>query len=455
VEHRWTAADVPRLEREPGMPGWSEVSRYVHVSTYGSWEEVNRFYWRLIREQLRPGAEVRATARRIAEAVRARRGGPLLTAAAEGEGAPLAAPADRETRAALVQAAYDFVVSQTRYVGLEFGIHGFKPYRVEQVLARRFGDCKDKASLLYALLDALGIESRLVLLRMRRLGRLPEQPASLAVFNHAILYVPELDLWLDGTAAYSGSRDLPAEDRGATVLVVNPDGPPRFGTIPEARPEENRFESTLEVALAPEGSARVTGGWRIAGMDAPAYRRSYLVENERRAQLEGALNRVFPGVKVEGVQVSELARLEEDVALRFSLAVPRYAQPDGEGLRFTPFGAARGYTEAYASLSARRHDLDLGGPRETHFTYRHQLPAGWGVRELPAPAAAETPLGGYQIRYRLERGALVAEGHVRLGVGRVPAEAYPAFRELMASIDRALARRVRIAPAQAAAEVGR
>jgi transglutaminase-like putative cysteine protease len=42
---------------------------------------------------------------------------------------------------------YGFVVTNTRYVALEFGIHGYKPYRVDRVLARRFGDCKDKASL--------------------------------------------------------------------------------------------------------------------------------------------------------------------------------------------------------------------------------------------------------------------------------------------------------------------
>ena len=80
-------------------------------------------------------------------------------------------------------------------------------------LTRRFGDCKDKASLMHALLEASGIDSRIVLLRMRRMGQLPERPASLAVFNHAILYVPEFDLWLDGTATGSGTRELSAEDR--------------------------------------------------------------------------------------------------------------------------------------------------------------------------------------------------------------------------------------------------
>ena len=78
-------------------------------------------------------------------------------------------------------------------MGLEFGIHGYKPYKVTQVLARRFGDCKDKASLLIALLREVGVDAELVLVRTRRGGRLDPEPASLAVFDHAIVYVPKLD----------------------------------------------------------------------------------------------------------------------------------------------------------------------------------------------------------------------------------------------------------------------
>jgi hypothetical protein len=296
----------------------------------------------------------------------------------------------------------------------------------------------------------MGIDSRLVLLRMRRLGRLPERPASLAVFNHAILYVPELDLWLDGTASYSGSRDLPAEDRGATVLVVNPAGPPRFGTLPEARPEENRLEASLELALAGDGSARVQGSWRISGMEAPAYRRSYGVENGRSALLEQSMSRLFPGAKVRSVETGDLTRIEDDVQIGFELAVPRCAQPDGDGLRFSPFGSTPGYLEAYASLSARRQPLDPGGPRDTRFRYRYLLPPGWRVVELPEEAEAAGPLGSYAVRYREEGGAVVAEGHVLIPPGRIAPGDYPAFRELMVEVDRALARRVRVAPAPTA-----
>jgi tetratricopeptide (TPR) repeat protein/transglutaminase-like putative cysteine protease len=456
-EHRYTARDLPRIVAEPSMPGWSEVARSLHLSTYETWDEVNQFYWRLIRDQLRVTPELRATAQRLAEQVRARPaprpppGKPsahgIVTASEV-----LPAPPDRETRLALVRAAYDFVVTQTRYVGLEFGIHGYKPYRVDQILGRRFGDCKDKASLLHALLEAMGIDSRLVLLRMRRLGRIPEHPASLSVFNHAILYVPELDLWLDGTAAYSGTRDLPGEDRGATVLVVNPNGPPHFGTIPDAGPDENRTDADLDLRLAIDGSAALDGHWRVVGTDAPGYRRSYGVEDGRRALLEQTMGQLFPGSRVESVTVSDLSRIEDDVDVRFAVSVPRCAQRDGEGLRFTPFGDSIGYVQAYASLSSRKLDLDLGGPRSIRFRYRYALPAGWRVRELPEPARAEGRLGRFSVRYREENGAVLAEGEVLLPGGRVSPGEYPAFRELMVQVDRAFARRIRVAPAPAGAK---
>jgi hypothetical protein len=303
----------------------------------------------------------------------------------------------------------------------------------------------------HALLASVGIDARIVLLRMRRLGAIPEAPASLAVFNHAIVWVPGLDLWLDGTASHSGTRELPGEDRGASVLVVNPDGPPRFGRVPEARPEENRAESRFEVALAPDGSARIAGRTRVAGVQAPQYRRAYLAANDRRAQLEQAMGRTFPGLAVERAEVSDLSALEDDVTMTFALAVPRHAERDGAGLRFTPFGAGQGWAEAYASLSTRRHDLVLGDPSVSRFTYRYALPPGWRVVEAPAAASGASSHASFEVRAREEGGALVVEGHVTFAASRVPAAEYPAFRALMGELDRAFARTVRVAPAAEAA----
>src|SRR4029079_11975552 len=121
-------------------------------------------------------------------------------------------------------AVYNFVVTNTRYVALEFGIHGYKPYRVDRILARRFGDCKDKASLIHAMLKIAGVDSRMVLLRMRNLGYIGEEPASLAAFNHAIVYIPKYDKFLDGTAEFHASGELPSADRRGTGLSCEPGG---------------------------------------------------------------------------------------------------------------------------------------------------------------------------------------------------------------------------------------
>ena len=433
VEHRWSVEGVARIEPEPMMPPAIEVGRFLHVSTFASWEEVGRFYWGLVRDQLQPTQELRATAEQLAaKALGGKRPGKART---------------REETEALVRAVYGFVVTQVRYVGLEFGIHGYKPYRVDQVLQRRFGDCKDKASLMHALLEALGIDSRLVLLRMRRLGNLPEAPASLAAFNHAILYVPSLDRWLDGTAAYTGSGELPSEDWGASVLVVEPEGPSRFGRVPEAATGENVVETEYAVTLAADGSATIDGRSRVAGAQAAPYRQAYEAASSRRSLLEQAFGRIWPAVRVVSVEMSPLARIEEPVELRFRLAAPGLAQPDGDGLRFTPFGVQRGFSERWAALAKRRYDLLVGDPDEIRSTYRVALPRGWAAAGLPAPAVVDGPHAAFELRYHAEPGALVVETRITVKDWRIPVSDYAAFRAFAAAADAAYYRTVRLVPA--------
>jgi Tfp pilus assembly protein PilF/transglutaminase-like putative cysteine protease len=446
TEHRWTATDIPRFVGEPRLPGWAELFRFLHVSTFGSWDEVNRYYWSLVQEQLRPGAELQALARGLAgEALRVRGLPPALPA---GGGDAL----EPGARRAVVAAIHAFVVTQIRYVGLEFGIHGYKPYAVDQVLDRRFGDCKDKASLTHALLASVGIESRLVLLRMNHLGAVPAAPASLAVFNHAILRVPSLDLWLDGTADHSGTGDVPSADRGATVLVIEPVGPPSFGRLPLARPEENRSETTMAFRLAADGSAAVEGTYTQAGARAPALRRAYQSEADRKPSLERSLGQLFPGLRVEQVSFEDLTRLEEPVRQRYLASIPRFARVEGGTLTFNPFGESPSMSNGWATLSARRHPLQLEDPTTSRAVYRVVLPPGSAGAELPSPVQSDGPHLAWALRYLAEAGLVTVEFTMTWKSASVPVADYPAFRDQLIALDRAVARRVsvRLAPGAAA-----
>jgi len=420
VLYRWNAKHVSKVVPEPGMPGWAEVAQNLHVSTYQTWDQVGRYWWGLVRDQLQPNAELRQTVDTVLKGV------------------------DRKDELAVVRAIYNFVVTNTRYVALEFGIHGYKPYRVDRVLARRFGDCKDKASLIHSMLRVAGVDSRLVLLRMRNLGAIGEEPASLAAFNHAIAYVPKFDLYLDGTAEFHGAKELPSADRVANVLVVEPDGRSTFLTTPEAKAQDNATRLNLDVALSATGSAEVTGASTVSGQSAPDYRRAYRPEATRKSTFERAWAQSFPGLTVTEVKLSDTTRLDNDVALDFKMSIPRYAEVLPGAMRFLPFGTGRTYQQAYASLAERRFDLMMQGPWLNSFALRYTLPAGWTVAELPQAVEETTKFGYVKLSYKVEGGKLVAEGEMALTAARVKAEDYPAFREFLGRVDRAFGRRVLI-----------
>jgi transglutaminase-like putative cysteine protease len=416
----WTAREIGRIQPEPEMPGWAEVAPYLHVSTQEDWAQLGDSYWRLVHDQLAPSDQLSALAASLEKSA-------------------------GEDPAARIRAAYDYVVSKTRYVGLEFGIHGYKPYPVGEILSRGFGDCKDKASLLWSLLHAMGIDSRLVLLRTRRLGRIGASPASLAIFDHAILYVPSIDRFLDGTARFFGSTELPADDQGASALVVEPGGKSRLVTTPFVPAEDNGTSSDLLVKLAPDGSALLRGTAEIDGSLAADYRRSYQSEAGRRAVFEEGWSRSYPGLAVQDVRFEPLTSLETPVKIQFELAVPHFAVKRGATWTFDPFGKGATYLETFAALAKRRFEVALPPPFATHFRYQVEAPAGTRFGERPADVTLDAPFGKLHIGYRLAPPAdvappqLVIDGELSLTAARISPDQYGKFRRFLQDTDRAFA----------------
>ena len=416
--YRFEADDVTRIIPEPNMPGWAEVASPLHLSTYQNWEQVGRYYWGLVRDQLVPNEELKKAVELALKGV------------------------DRKDEAKVMAALYGFVVTNTRYVALEFGIHGYKPYRVDRILARRFGDCKDKASLIHAMLKVAGIDSKLVLLRMRHLGTLAPEVASLAAFNHAIVYVPKFDLFLDGTAEFHGSRELASADRVANVLVVEPDAPSRFLTTPEAQAEENVTSLALEVTLKPDGSATAKGTLTAKGQGAPEMRRQYQTPATRVATFEQQWAQSYPGVQASEVTVSETKDLESPLTVKFVIATPRYAEAGSGLLRFFPFGASRAFTQALAPLSERKMDLVFAGVWVNELEMTYSLPPNWGVPDVPPEVLEESPFGSLRITVAKKDGKLKVSGRLVMSRARISAAEYPEFRSWLLKVDQTFSRKL-------------
>lgn len=417
--YRWEARGLPRIVSEPSMPGWSEVADYLHVSTYSRWEEMTRWYWGLVKEQLHSSKALVETARRV-------------TASATSE-------------LEKIRAIQSYVARHTRYVGLEFGIHGYKPYASDQVLTRKFGDCKDKAGLLVALLREVGIPAMLVAVRTRDRGALDPSPASLAPFNHAIAYIPKHDLYLDGTAEFSGSTELPWQDQGVMALHIDPAGKIVLRQTPVQPARENLTRRQARWQLAAAG-VKVNEELEIRGQAAARFRRRYQAADHRRQDYEKDWNSALGGARV--VKVEMELDLERPVRIKAELQAQGLVRVEA-GSRELSVRVGGGEEESLArglgSLAARRHPLVLEHPSRHEQTFRLVPAPGYRFRTIPADATLATSFGRYARRSRLVGQELEVQKELELTQVRIAPKDYASFRSFLLQIDRLGGERVTLA----------
>ena len=416
--YRFFAPDIPPILSEPDMPPWSEVLGHVHVSTYRTWDEVGRWYWGLAKDQLIPDEAIRAKVLELTQGLTTER--------------------DK------VRAVYDYVVQRTRYVALEFGIYGYKPHRASQTFARGWGDCKDKASLIVSMLDALSIPAQMVIVRSGMRGDFPSDLASLAPFDHAIAYVPSLDLYLDGTAEYVGSRELPAFDRNAMAIVVSASGA-RLVRLPDPPASESVRSRKLEATLQPDGSARLDVQIDTTGASAAQWRLRYHGDATRRDRVVNDLSKELPGFEVApgaaGIETNDLENLELPVHLRIQGRAPAFGRIEADELS-VPVTPRDRFVSAYATLSQRRLDIRLDHQSTLDETWTIKLPPGMRVKSLPTPASGTSAFGSFEVTVVETKGAVTVRSKIAFTQSRIKASEYAAFGPFCEQIDRALRQRL-------------
>ncbi len=194
----WNLGALPAYEPLPFDPPAKDAVVALEISSLESWDAFAAWYLRLAK-----GSDVRDDT--------------IKTKAQE-----LASGAT--TRLDKIRRVYEFV-SALRYVAIEFGINGIRPRTPALVLENRYGDCKDKANLLIALLAEMNIEARFCVLNR---GSSTDVSFPSWQFNHAIAYVPKAegqpdDLWLDTTDSTAPFPTLAPGDIGRNALVFEKD----------------------------------------------------------------------------------------------------------------------------------------------------------------------------------------------------------------------------------------
>ncbi|HEY4124263.1 MAG TPA: DUF3857 and transglutaminase domain-containing protein [Rhizomicrobium sp.] len=156
---------------------------------------------------------------------------------------------------------YDWVSTNIAYVSLVLGAGGFTPHQASEVLARKYGDCKDHVMLLEALLKAKGIESSPVLINTGNTYRLPGA-ASPFIFDHLITYIREFNLFADSTARVASFGVLPGSDAGKPVIIVKTG---KMATTPTVTAKTYQIFSTSKVRFSANGELEGRSDVRALG----------------------------------------------------------------------------------------------------------------------------------------------------------------------------------------------
>ena len=411
VVHEFLREDVPAIPAEMSMVPAPELEAHVVVTTVPSWDSYIRWEKAILDESFPADPAIDALAARLTEGATTPREklGKLFTFAAQ------------EIR---YQQEYETILA------------GWQPHRSSVVLERKYGDCKDKVTLLIALARALGIELRFTVLATHAMGH-PDRSVVLPHFNHAIAYVPvqqgfDTPFFLDATVDALDLWNLRDDDQGAAGLVVDPKtGLWSWIDIPYQEPSFQSQRLKVDVAIASPESVTGRSSLELRGSQASSLRTVLRNEDQSRQVYDLLASSFFPGARVISASAPDHESLAHPLVIDEDIDLEGTIRQEGEHYRLKLANAA---DNARTKLSERQTPLDLGPPRSTVTELVVHLGKDVKLAETPTPVDVTDPC--FHARRTVLRDAttLTVKDDLEQTCTRVSAEDYPRYR---AAMDRA------------------
>jgi len=391
-----------KLDKNPAL-GTSDDPPLPQIAwtNFHTWQEVGAWYRSLEGSRTEPDADIRA---KVA----------TLTA---GKFTP-----DEKARA-----IYGYVSAQVRYIGVAFGIGRFQPHQAGDVLSNQYGDCKDKSTLLIAMLSAAGINADAVLIG----AGIPFNAAlpSPASFNHAITlaHIDGKPVWLDSTAEVSPFALLNPVIRDKQALVIPATGDAQVETTPKDPPFPflNTFDATG--TLDDKGTSHSHIVMTLRGDDQVTVAQA--VRTVSPAQWDELMQRFSYAMSYAGkVTNAEFSR-PDDTSSPFKITYDyeREKAGDWDNLRLIPQLSPIGLPDI-DEKDPPVTPIPLGTP---HLATDHAvmtLPKGWSAN-LPPSIHVKTSFATLDKTYKLENGVLTTDRRVEILQRNLPASQWPDYHK--------------------------
>ena len=340
-----------------------------------------------------------------------------------------------------IRILYDYLREQTRYVSIQLGIGGYKPYPASQVQKSGFGDCKGLSNYMQAMLDAVGVPSFYALVNTERKRFLPDY-AGIGQMNHVMLCVPlpekQDTLWLECTNPSVPLGYRHEDVAGHDVILVSEEGgiPIRVLAYADSLSRDYR---DIDIDLSGDGSAT-----------ASVRRNLYLDETEKwtnirewkpetqRSRLTSGLTVQPQSFTINGIRDNFRDYDGPDycpwMQIDFTIDIRKYATGNKERL-FIP---AHPYPMS-ASLQRGKRQNDLvckrGGVSRDRIRIR--IPEGYRIESLPNPISLNTEWGDFTASAKEEEGVVTVLFEFNAKPFRESLDKYDGFRSFIRSVNKA------------------
>jgi hypothetical protein len=396
---QWVVSDIKAIKPEHEMPPWEGVAEQMILSLippggaankgFESWADMARWQDGLARGRRSLSPELKQKVSDITKA--------------------------DTTQLAKMRSLAQFLQKDVRYVAIQLGIGGWQPHPAADVFTHKYGDCKDKATLLSAMLQEIGVDSFYLSINTTRGAVTPETPA-IRWFNHVILavrlpagvtdpsLVAVLDhpkwgklLLFDPTDEWTPFGHLRGELQANYGLLVTGDGG-ELVKLPQLPAELNGVVRTAKLTLAATGALSgdfVEQRKGDYGTQQRAALKSVSKDADRIKFLEGLISHSLPTFQITKASLMNLNQTDQPFGYQYSLVAPNYAKTAGGLLLVRPRILGNNSTDLLETKEPRKYPVEFDGPWKNSDTIEIAIPPGYEVDDLPPPVNAEYSFASY------------------------------------------------------------
>lgn len=396
---QWALSDIKEIRHEPLMPPLDGVAGRMVLSFFTSekialnsnvdWNAMGKWYSNLIGERIDASPEVKQQ-----------------VAALTGS---MATPLQK------MQAVADFVQQDIRYVAIELGVGGYQPHSAAEVFAHRYGDCKDKATLVRSMLREIGIDSYHVVIYTERGAVTPQTPAHHG-FNHAILAVklpegltdpsliatikhPKLGklLFFDPTDELTPFGQIRGELQANYGLLVTPDGGELI-ELPQQPSSMNSIQRTAKLTLDSTGMLKGEVSEMRLGERASSERwrlRTVTKDTDRIKPIEDLLGSSLSSFHITRASLLNFQQTDKPFGFSYAFESPNYAKSAGNLLLVRPRVIGNKGSGFLETKEPRKYPIEFEGPAKDTDAFEITIPPGYVVDDLPPPVDADFSFASY------------------------------------------------------------